>query len=458
MQKLIIRALNPGYTTDEGSNAGEFIELTNLTGAPLSLAGFSLTYTNSSGNTTPLFEFPEGSVLTGENLLMRYYNAPDAELSDLTYTTQIALDTGPLELRYNGEIVDTVCWTGKSPCLAKFDSKSPTSLVRNLELDKFLHDASYQPTFELDRAVLILPTPPPTDDESEKPSSSQSQCRTLEFSEIYTYYETAASEQFIELYNPSSSTVSLDGCAIRYKKKNYSLSGSVAPDGYFVFYPGDQFSLTKNPTKSNQVDLVDADDQIVDELVYHHGQKKSASYAKFYDASGVESWHITYARTPNAPNQYQEFRTCPVGKIINPLTGNCISSAPISSSSAEPCPAGKYRNPLTGRCKKIEGSSSELKPCAEGYERNPETNRCRKITSANTGANYALVPTTGGTNTTTFVAFGIVAALVLAGVIYICLQYRREIVRTFRKIRQRLHYLRKDLIARKVSRHRDKEA
>lgn len=169
MKTFIIHALNPGYTTDAGPNAGEFIELTNLTGAPLSLAGFSLTYTNSSGNSVPLIEFPEGSVLTGENLLIRYYNAPDAKLSDLTYTTQIALDTGPLELRYNGEVVDAICWTGKSPCFAKFDSKSPTSLVRDIESGKFLHDVSYQPSFEPGRAALILPTSPPADDETEKP-------------------------------------------------------------------------------------------------------------------------------------------------------------------------------------------------------------------------------------------------------------------------------------------------
>lgn len=457
MKTLIIRALNPGYTIDGTANAGEFIELVNLTGAPISLAGFSLTYTNSSGNITPLIEFPEGSVLTGENLLMRYYNSPEATLSDITYTTQLALDTGPLELRYNGELIDAICWTGKSPCQPKFNSKSPTSLVRDLETGEISHVLNYQPTFEPGRDTLTLPAPAVDDEESEIATNGQAQCRTLEFTEIYTSYETAQSEQFIELYNPSDSTVLLDGCALRYKNKTYGLSGSIAAENYFAFYPGDQFSFTKNPTKSNQIDLIDTDGQVVDELIYSHGQKKSASYAKFYDSSGAENWRITYSRTPAASNLYQEFRTCPAGKVINPLTGNCINSTSISDSSTSACSAGKYRNPLTGRCKNIESAASELKPCAEGYERNPETNRCRKVTSTNTGANYALVPDTGGTSTTTFVAFGVVAAIVSAGVIYICLQYRREIMRVLRKIRQRFHHFRKDLIARKVSRHRDKK-
>lgn len=454
MKTLIIRALNPGYTIDGTANAGEFIELINLAGAPISLAGFSLTYTNSSGNTTPLIEFPEGSVLTGENLLMRYYNSPEATKSDLTYITQLALNAGPLELRYNGEVVDAVCWTGKSPCQPSFPSKSLISLVRDLETEDliFYQSTTYEPDFEAGRNTLILPTPV-VDDET----GSQAQCRVLEFTEIYTYYEATQSEQFIELYNPSASTVQLDGCALRYKNKTYGLSGTIAAENYFAFYPGEQFSLTKNPTKSNQIDLIDADGQVVDALVYPHGQKKSASYAKFYDASGTESWHITYSRTPTSSNQYQEFRTCPAGKVVNLLTGNCINSTSISDSSTGACPAGKYRNPLTGRCKNIESSSSRLKPCAKGYERNPETNRCRKISSTNTGASYALVPDTGGTSTTTFVAFGIVATIVSAGVIYICLQYRREIMRALRKVRQRFHHLRKDLISRKISRHRDKE-
>lgn len=456
MKTLIIRALNPGYTIDGDSNAGEFIELVNLTGAPLSLAGFSLTYTNSSGNTTPLIEFPEGSVLAGENLLMRYYNSPEANLSDLTYITQLALDTGPLELRYNGELVDTVCWTGKSPCRPKFSSKSPTSLVRDLETDEFSHILNYQPAFEPGRATLILPEPA-VDEEIDPVPNSQSRCRVLEFTEIYTSFETSQSEQFIELYNPSGGAVPLDGCALRYKNKTYGLSGSIAAESYFAFYPGDRFFLTKNPTKSNQIDLINADGQVIDELIYPHGQKKSASYAKFYDANSVEDWHITYLRTPAAANQYQEFRTCPAGKVINPLTGNCINSASIPNSSTGACPTGKYRNPLTGRCKSVAKSSSDLKPCAEGYERNPETNRCRKIASTNTGADYALVPDTGDIGTTTFVAFGIVTAIVLVGVVYIVLQYRREIMRMLRKIRQRFHHLRENLVARKIGRHRDKE-
>lgn len=194
----------------------------------------------------------------------------------------------------------------------------------------------------------------------------------------------------------------------------------------------------------------------MDILVYSNGQKKSTSYAKFIAADGSESWDLTYNVTPGDTNIYQEFRTCPAGKVINPATGNCIKVTTTANSITSECPAGKYRNPLTGRCKNIESTTTELKSCAEGYERNPETNRCRKIKAENDGAGYALVPTTYSSKST-FVAFGIVVLLVSLGAIYIILQFRHEIVRATRKIRQRFYYIRKDLIARCASFHRHKK-
>ena len=57
--EIYIRAINPGYTIDGVANTGEMIELTRSTpGDPLSLAGLSIGYTNSSGESFVLMEFP----------------------------------------------------------------------------------------------------------------------------------------------------------------------------------------------------------------------------------------------------------------------------------------------------------------------------------------------------------------------------------------------------------------
>lgn len=481
---LIIKAVNPGYTVDGTQNVGEFIELQKTTDAPLSLASYSLRYTTSSGKNTTLLNFSEGSSLVGEFLLARLARSPESEKSDLTYMTTLAMGAGTVELIYKDDVVDSICWASKSgTCAIPFKSSSPTTLVRNAQTGAFEHLAEYLPNFDPDSPSLSLPplsddepnasekpskpdssttsdpdsteTPPGTDLPTTSPPDSDSaeplsaRCYGLEFSEILSYYANDKSEQFIELYNPTDRDIDLSSCRLQYKKKTYTLSGAIQSNSYFAIYPASfspALSLTKNPSSSNAIDLIDSDNSLVDTLVYLHGQKKSTSYAKFYDSSGAEIWELTYSATPGLENNYQEFRTCEAGKVINPDTGNCVKVSTSTTNTLAECPAGKYRNPLTGRCKNIETGSTEPKPCAEGYERNPTTNRCRKIVAENSGAGYALVPTTSSSKST-FIALGAVVLIVSLGLIYIILQFRREIARAIRKLKQRLHHIGKDLVA-----------
>lgn len=456
---LIIKAVNPGYTVDGTRDVGELIELQKLTDAPLSLAGYEIRYTNSSGKSTLLLSFSEGSMMTGETLLARLARTSSEGMADVTYNTTLALSGGPLEIVYNGEVIDSVCWTGKDDCAKPFKSNKPTTLARDLETGKFNHVEEYQVQFNPEKPSLFTPPDPEEPDENDTNNGVSNdiapKCRGIEFSEVLAYYNNDKAEQFLELHNPTNYDVELDGCYIRYKKKKYELSGVVAVDGYYVYYPSVVgVTLTKNPTSSNTVELVDVDGKLVDTLVYNHGQKKSTAYAQFFGQSGEETWMMTYAPTPGSANIYQEYRSCPDGKVINPATGNCVKAIAASTSPAD-CPAGKYRNPLTGRCKNIETESGP-KPCAEGYERNPETNRCRKIKKENEGAGYTLTPT-AYSDKSTFVAFGIVAMLVTAGVVYIILQFRREIIRFLRKIRQRLHHIGKSLRSGKIDIRRHKK-
>lgn len=457
--ELWITAVNPGYDLPDARESGELIELQRIPGSTissLSLAGYSLRYTNGSGKQVILYEFVEGSIMTGENLLMRLTRSPNSDQSDVTYSTTLARSAGPLELLYQGEPVDSVCWTGvKNGCAESFDKNNPTTLVRNLETGKFNHQSEYEPKFDPAHKSLVLPNiPDDTENKNQPPESGTPHCKGLEFSEIYAYYTTEKSEQFIELYNSTDNEITLNGCTFRYKKKNYDLDGKLKPGQYYAYYPASSFTLTKNPSSSNIIELYDEDGARVDIAEYYHGQKKSTSYARFYDQTGSENWSSTYAPTPNAENVFQEFRSCPEGKVINPDTGNCVKASNADTALRD-CGEGKYRSPITNRCRSLETDPSTLKPCAPGYERNPKTNRCRKVTTENSGADYVLVPSTH-TDKTVFIAAGIIALLVSLGVAYIIFQYRREILRAFRKIRQRLHHILEDLITRSRRFHRKK--
>ncbi len=467
---LIIKAVNPGYTQDRIPHVGEFIELQNLTDDTLELAGYSLVYTGS-GKPNLVFTFPEGSLLASKHLLMRYVKSPEQDF-DLTYkvgTVGLAQSAGKLELFYNNEVVDALCWSTKStPNCVQKPANSTETMVRNLASGDFdlVSAIDYEtPSIDPDVPNLFLPENP---DDTESPEDELApQCRGLEFSELLTYYTEDKSEQFIEFFNPTNQEIILNGCKIAYKNKTYELSGRVASGNYYAFYQSQLFALTKNPQNPLALTLLDTDGEVLDEISYSNGQKKSTSFAKIFDENGNGTWQVTYAITPNSENVFQKFRTCEAGKIINEATGNCVKVTSLKTTAetlqsklktSAPCPAGKYRNPLTGRCKNIETTSSALKACAEGYERNPETNRCRKIknTTPNDGADYALT-TKASSGQTVFVGIGIVSIIILLGMVYVVLQFRHEIVRAARKARQRINRIFQDSLTRKIGRNRNQK-
>ena len=427
---IYIKAVNPGYTVDGVQNVGEMIEIGRKNSdTPISLAGYNIYYTNSSGNKALLADLSKYIWMTGETFILSLASSPGGELAPVQYTKTLAFKAGPLTLERDAEVVDSVCWTGKDGCFAAFNSANPTSLVRNLTTGEFGHLSSYN---FLNSGVLVFNSGSDNDGLSGENVEKVSQCKGVVFSEILSYYESLQSEQFIELYNNGVESAVLDGCYIKYKNKKYSLSGMIKTEGYFVRYLTD-FKLTKNPTTSNVLELVDADGTVVDKLEYFNGQRKGTSYALIgYDTNGAEIWKVTYAPTPGEPNNYQEYRTCEVGKVINEATGNCVK---VTSLAEKICGEGKYLNILTGRCRKISDDSGGTKECKEGYYRNEETGRCRKI-KENKGADYALVPETYKEESS-FVALYLILGVVLAGGLYVGYEFRHEILKFFRKIKGR---------------------
>ena len=429
--EIYIKAVNPGYTVDGKSNVGEMIEIGRKNSdAPVSLAGTTVGYTNSSGNYSVLFEFPENSWMAGETILLRLASSPENELASVNYTKTLAMKGG-IDLKMGDELVDSVCWTSKDECYKEFKSAKPTVLVRNLETGEFEHVevTEYEVKYNTDSYYVEQAK------EEEGYGAAISQCKGMQFSEILSYYESFKSEQFIELYNANSEQVLLDGCQLRYKNKNYALRGIVGPEGYNVYYP-EEFSLTKNPTNSNRLELVDTDGTTIDVLEYPNGQRKGTAYAFIgYDGAGEEIWRVTYAPTPGAANNYQEFKTCEEGKVINEATGNCVK---VTTVEEKVCKDGYYLNPLTGRCNKVKVTSE--KTCKEGYYLNPETGRCKKIVE-NKGADYSLKPESYEEKSS-FVALYAVLGVAAAGLVYLIYEFRYEIKKGFVAL--------KDFIARKT--------
>lgn len=419
--ELFVKALNPGYKIDGINNVGEMIEIVRgeSSDTPILLAGAAVGYTNTSGNFSILFEFPENSWMTGESILLRLASSPGSELANATYTKTLALGA-KIELILDGEVIDGVCYTGKTGCYKSFASDAPTTLVRDLKTGEFKHESDYEPEFVSENYEIRT-------EETEEDEVKMPQCVGLGFSEILSYYEADPAEQFIELYNPNAEEIKLDGCKIRYKNNEYMLAGAVEADGYFAYRPIG-FKLTKNPVNVNTLELVDIDETVVDTMEYPNGQKEGTAYALVgYNESGKEIWATTYAPTPGEANNYQRFKTCTEGKVINEATGNCVKVVELTEKV---CEEGYHLNILTGRCNKDE--EVEEKTCKEGYYLNPETNRCRKI-QENTGADYEIVAEEYEENSA-FVATIAVGGVVAVGLIYLIWEFREEIGKMWRKI------------------------
>ena len=360
----------------------------------------------------------------------------------------MASTAGMLQLWLDEEKLDEVCW-GKLEC-AQILPKFSTSVADNFSYLRQT-DGTYVPEIyhpEINPEAIFDATPPET----------PSQCDQIVITEIYSYYAETIDEQFIELYNPSEETITLDLCKIRYKTTESSLSGELAPGQYYAFKdPG--LALTKDPSTINTIFILNTSGDISVEFVYPHGQKKGTAYAVFNRGENDESWLQTYTPTPGAENSYQQFQTCPAGKEINPETGNCIKSQ--ETVGATECPEGKYLNPLTGRCKKIEiptlkicndgyylniltGRCNKVKTatataeCKEGYERNPDTGRCRKVRT-NTAQEYPVTPPSEENyeSPQIFIAGGVIVALLIGGIAFAIFQFRKEIKTAILKICRR---------------------
>lgn len=420
--EIYIKAVNPGYTVDSINNVGEMIEIGRKSSDEMiSLAGTTISYTNSSGNTSIILEFPENSWMSGESILLRLASSPGYELAAMNYTKTLAFKGG-IQLLRDGEVVDEVCWTGKEGCYKDFKSGSMISLVRDLETREFLQVENYEPVY--DETSFFVKK------DEEGYGEVRSQCLGVQFSEVLSYYENSADEQFIEFYNPTQDQILLDGCKIKYKNKFYPINGILKPEGYSVRFLND-FNLTKNPASVNTLEIIDINGETVDTLGHPNGQRKGTSYAFIgYDEKGGEIWHVTYAPTPGEPNNYQEYKTCEAGKVINEETGNCVK---VTSVTEKVCGEGQYLNILTGRCRKYEVTTE--KTCKEGYYLNEETGRCKKIQD-NTGADYGLTPETYEEKSS-FIALYAILGVVLLGIGYAIYEFRAEFKKCFDKVFRR---------------------
>lgn len=196
-----------------------------------------------------------------------------------------------------------------------------------------------------------------------------------------------AGKEFIEVYNPTESTVQLDGCSLVVNGKTYDLPADTALDAqkHRAFYDSET-KLTLPNSAGGSVTLITSD--VEETIEYPAGLKDDISWGIF----GGE-WRETNKPTPHAANKATEpnevidggkggggLAPCAEGKYRHPETNRCRNNE--TASTLTPCREGQERNPATNRCRSTATNAQQLTPCKAGQERNPETNRCRSTSSS----------------------------------------------------------------------------
>ena len=427
---LFFRAINAGYKDENSAQNYDFFKLAKTIDGDLDLSAYKIQYFNGSDNLAGEIEFAEQTYLRGDTVIFGFSKAPQFADASPRYlydfgSAGLASTAGRLKILRGEEVIDEVCW-GKLTCENQF-TKFATGAEENKTAIRlpdmtFIYEKYYP---EIDGGALFVPEPEPeSEPEPELPPepAEVKSCAGLKITEIYSYYETSADEQFVEIYNSLDQDLELNGCTLRYKTKNYPLEGTLSSGQYMIIQ---NIPLTKDPSSELTLEIID-DGGPIETVSYAHGQKAGTSLALLEG-----QWLRTHAPTPAAANVYQEFRTCPEGKVINPATGNCINV--VAETEPVACKDGYYRNPETGRCKKYE-EPEEQKTCEEGYELNPETNRCRKIRASNL-SDYPVeeIKEESHSSPQIFVAIWALVALGVIIVIYVIVQFRHEIAKIFRR-------------------------
>lgn len=254
-------------------------------------------------------------------------------------------------------------------------------------------------------------------------------------------------QEFIELYNPSDTQISLDDYVLRMgrslEKSHRFPKGAVIEPGSYAVYTNNEVKYSLLNSASNV--QLEYKGQPVGDVVMYETPPTGQSWAYIND-----TWQYTTLPTPGQENAIgppaadgtenmvtgNMLKPCAPNQYRNPTTNRC-RLINTSSSKLQPCKPGQVRNPDTNRCRSVSSATKTPAPCKEGQERNPETNRCRMVVKM-TAADHAVKGvTTQQSPTHWYVWLGIVG-VVGCIVAYAAWEWRVELKTAFQWLRRKL--------------------
>lgn len=384
-----------------GEEPKEYLSLYNASASEVDLSGWRLEYAKASFDSQycEAYSWTDYSLngsaslinLTGSLLPGQVSQPLERSLTDdAAGAIRLVRDDGDTAI-----IHDLVGWGELAPCYENQAAAQPST---GKSIKRWLDCQSQEPldtnNNESDFAGGQTPTPglmaeiyfPPCYDES----ADASQCHLIMISEVLPNPSGLdGPNEFIEIYNPTSTSIPLAGCNLMTSANNHSYElGTllIEPEQYLAFY-SNLTGLTLTNASGGTVSLNGSGGEAV--IDYPANLADDRAWA-LVDGS----WQITNVPTPGQPNRSSitvidvqaaasELSACPAGKYRNPETNRCKNLELTDLLTA--CGPGQTRNPQTNRCRNVLASTASLVACKPGQARNPATNRCKSVTSSKAG-------------------------------------------------------------------------
>lgn len=404
---LLISKIKTGPGTDE------YVEVFNPGAESLDTSQdnlrieyLSAAHDGSTDPTRNIYVF-QNEIIDPQSFFVIKHSAYDIADADENFNVNassgsLAKTGGSIRIINDNGLVDIVGWgsaaqyetnTADSDEMYPLSRCFATEIGPMVDTDNNLEDLLQYESLSLRSVPLCPMLADPEPDPSEEDeggmgagSDDSNSCSGLIITEVFPNPSGSdGGKEFIELHNPTSTTISLEGCMLQTTaNNNIYIFGNIDinPKQYKAFYDN-LTGLTLENSAGGSVYLVNAGGtEDLYEIEYLPDMDDDTAWAI---NSSISRWFATYKPTPGEKNEIVEIKPCPKGQFRNLETNRCNKIAVEASLS--PCPPGKFRNPASNRCKSLLSVSAQLKPCNAGQFRNPETNRCKSLSS-----NSSLVP------------------------------------------------------------------
>ena len=425
---------------ETGTSSQEFIELKNLSNAPIDLSNWYIEYSNSSGNISVIYNFPNNSTIhPGGYLLGTCKDTEVAFLSEYTPKFSYVMSNsclansgvGVILKNSLGAVIDSVYWVSSSTSISNDivpGLAGGKSIGRKLINNQTIYSGNNKQDFEVgspDPNVLnigdvteptptpeptVTPTPTPepiieptpevipepTIEPTPSPAENSPELPIL-LSELFIDPDsplTDASDEYLELFNPNNEPVNLKdytvftGASFTYRY-TFTTDVIIEQNGYISITSGESNLSLAN--SGGAAKIVGPSGQLFSQTTYLPAEV-GVSWAK--DNNG--NWVWTTTPTKDAPN--------------------IVTSLPVALKKA------------ASSVQKSTKASVTAKPKATAAAKSTAKKSTTKVLSATDSPDLVNAPTP--------IPFWVLAPIGVLAVLYACYEYRYEINNKIYQFRQ----------------------